>query len=282
MWSHGIERFKSTLTFNAQAKPSIGGFKLSVYGVTQPIPPGFASGQVAVKQCYERANGRVRKPLGTLDHTLAAEIICAQWADALMNMVYDRMASWEVKMGRRCPYDVPQLRFVRVGLAMEDRPIGTSLSSTSSSSQFSRAVYMLEEFIDASTHGVWRKYINNNSALPLPLPEKLWNDREERTRREFLVFAQHVQYSVTKGLAYVSDFQGGLCNLLSDPQILTNPVLGGNIFGDGNLSSAFENFKDEHDCSKFCWFFKLETLKTVSAVGRSGSVRNSEGSVFCS
>lgn len=38
----------------------------------------------------------------------------------------------------------------------------------------------------------------------------------------------------------------------------------GSIFGEGNLGTAFQNFKEEHSCSKFCRFYELEPLANDS------------------
>lgn len=133
MWSHGVEHLKTTLTYNSQGKPSLGGFKLSLYGIAQPAISEFASRQVAIKQCYDHIPDHLwQEVLTTTDPGLAAgilkshptiyvlesgdqivhlsrEIICAQWADALMNLVYDWIAARESQMGRSCPYDIPRL-----------------------------------------------------------------------------------------------------------------------------------------------------------------------------
>ena len=232
-WSHGVERFKTTLTFNSHAKPSVGGFKLSIYGTTFPVIPGFSSSKVAVKQGYERvlapanrartgrgASGQDRSlapgilssdpavrvlESGEQVMSLSREIICTQWAHALMELVYERVAEFR-RLGKVPVYEIPQMRYVRVALAMETGQAAPPSSRKAVPPQ--RQVYMLEEYIDSSDCGKRRKYINNDSAFPLPLPESLANDRTERNRCEFLVFAQHVQYVKTKGFAYVSDFQG--------------------------------------------------------------------------
>ncbi|KAF8218485.1 hypothetical protein L208DRAFT_1350969, partial [Tricholoma matsutake] len=72
-------------------------------------------------------------------------------------------------------------------------------------------------------------------------------------------FSQHVQYLKTRGLAFIGDFQGGIC-LLTDPQIITASDTG-LIFSDGNLSSTHATFPTEHVCNVFCKFFELPSLK---------------------
>jgi hypothetical protein len=45
-------------------------------------------------------------------------------------------------------------------------------------------------------------------------------------------------------------------------------ALGDNLFGDGNLGTAFEKFPAQHECNKFCRWFKLKALKvTTNASG---------------
>jgi hypothetical protein len=72
--------------------------------------------------------------------------------------------------------------------------------------------YLLEEQITNE----FKKYIHNGSALPNLEP----NDSEYHISL-FLCACQHVQYTKTHKLAYVSDFQGAN-GLLTDAQIMTS------------------------------------------------------------
>jgi len=54
-------------------------------------------------------------------------------------------------------------------------------------------------------------------------------------------------WTKTRGLAYVSDFQGGT-SLLSDPQIMTHPALSA-IFSQGNVGEVFMVFPTQHICA---------------------------------
>ncbi|KAG0707575.1 hypothetical protein DFH29DRAFT_1076282 [Suillus ampliporus] len=69
----------------------------------------------------------------------------------------------------------------------------------------------------------------------------------------FFTFTQHVQYVKTRGLAFISDYQGSF-ELLTDPQILTHPTVspGVDIFGDGNMEAAVSEFEKQHICSYYC------------------------------
>ena len=63
--------------------------------------------------------------------------------------------------------------------------------------------WLIEERIDPEEEGRWRKFINNDS--PVPLHMQTESDVE---RGEFLAFSQHYQYLWSGKLAFVSDYQG--------------------------------------------------------------------------
>ncbi|GLB40066.1 putative alpha-kinase family protein [Lyophyllum shimeji] len=98
-----------------------------------------------------------------------------------------------------------------------------------------KTAFLLEEVIDTSTEGPFRKYLNNTSPVPLAMETKA-----DEERAKFLAFTQHVQYWKTKKQAFVSDYQGGR-SLLTDPQISSSGTLGP-IFADGNIPTAHRNF----------------------------------------
>jgi hypothetical protein len=83
------------------------------------------------------------------------------------------------------------MRFVRVAFATEGK-----------SSE--RSVFLVEEQIEESREGQFRKYINNRA----PIPTTFVSDSENGTRASFLAFTQHWQFKRTHGLAFVSDYQG--------------------------------------------------------------------------
>jgi len=58
-------------------------------------------------------------------------------------------------------------------------------------------------------------------------------------------------------------FLGGK-HLLTDPQIITSGELG-HIFSDGNLEATYIMFPKEHECNKFCKFFKLPVLSELDS-----------------
>jgi hypothetical protein len=86
----------------------------------------------------------------------------------------------------------------------------------------------------------WVKYVHNGTARLRTFAED-----SQRHRAEFLTFTQHVQWTATKGMIFISDYQGqpeprclslrsllmlklslayaGGRSLLTDPQIMTSP-----------------------------------------------------------
>ena len=176
-------------------------------------------------------------------------------------------------------------------MAVAQKPLENNTSSTH------RAVYLLEEILPNPASFV--KYIHNNSALPLA-----HSLSAHFNKAVFLSFVQHAQYQLTHNTMYVSDFQGELLQVafsclpltacawswclflqvlvtyllirkswhlreLGNLHILLKPdlasrSLGENLFGDGNLGTAFENFPTQHLCSKYCRWFKLRKLQAAT------------------
>ncbi|KAI0711281.1 hypothetical protein C8Q76DRAFT_785154 [Earliella scabrosa] len=222
-----------------------GAFKETRFAICSPNPDG-QGGRIFMPQLYQSAEQI---------QYLSQEIVCLQWADALMRLVYDFVALQKDKT----KYPIPALHFVRAGLALEADVISSE-----------RRVFMIEERIE---QGTWVKYINNNSPTPLaPATATV----ELQHISDFLVFCQHFQFVHTGGSAFVSDFQGSM-TLLTDPQIITNPELGSNLFSTGNLSRAFEEFPQKHTCSKFCKYYELEGLDTAHGQAELTGERKEEG-----
>ncbi|KAF7326236.1 Kinase-like protein [Mycena kentingensis (nom. inval.)] len=177
---------------------------------------------------------------------LYTELNVMRWANALMLTVYTFVENvLEEKQaedpGWKPRATIPKCSFVECGLAVEQ---GTRETS---------GVYLVEERIG----GRFKKFMNNDSAVPF----------SSDTFSQFLAFSQHVQYIKSEGMAYVNDYQGGPAVndndpyiLLTDPQILTNPDLGRDLFAGGNVSPAFRRFPTEHICTVFCEDFGLPRL----------------------
>jgi hypothetical protein len=80
----------------------------------------------------------------------------------------------------------PAFRFVHAGIAVVE----------------GKSAYLLEEVIPNS-RSEFVKYINNRESVPC---SNLLAQHKEPAQA--LCFAQHVQYHMAHGLAFVSDFQG--------------------------------------------------------------------------
>ncbi|KZT56027.1 hypothetical protein CALCODRAFT_484339 [Calocera cornea HHB12733] len=151
--------------------------------------------------------------------------------------------------------EIPETRMVWAGLFLHDKR---------SESEPGQLVTLIEELIGGdqppSNQSQFMKFINNGSPKP-----RYTKGRAGQVSR-FLSFLQHVQYLKTGRQAYISDYQGSL-TLLSDPQIMTHPDLGP-IFGEGNVSSAFEDFPLDHPCNEYCTAFELQPLLASSETAR--------------
>jgi len=195
-----------TETFIIHGTPSTGAQKTAVLGKTSLNPVFAGHGppdhRVCLKQSYYRSRiedqGREKiaitpQPDVTQYKELLSEFNNQAWAAALLGCLYlyidkffqDNPALW---------IDIPRFRFVEMALV---KGLGASTDSRGK-------IYLAEEYIDKDIDGVFRKYINNNSATPLFKD----GDVDHNWRAEFLAFAQHFQHWVTQGAMYTSDFQG--------------------------------------------------------------------------
>jgi len=212
------------------------------------------------------------------------EITCLNWAHALLEMVYafiDEQS--EAKgSGKSKAIEIPNMRFVHAGLAIEQVQLGAEGAEA--------RCFLLEEVISDLEKGhSFRKYLNNTSAKPCGI-----KNADDIQRAEFLAFVQHVQYFKTKKRAYVADFQGmsiiqtwsrivlswQLTKMqveMNSLQILKSSQMGnesfviltefpetwlhsrklGFIFADGNMPGTFANFEGDHICKHFCKCFGL-------------------------
>ena len=130
--------------------------------------------------------GKSSQPLFSGDRN-----VCAKQSFYTKTRTVTRRDGRSVAVRQDIPYDgIPQMRFVKAGLAIEQVNEGE------------RHCFLLEEVIPES-EGSFRKYLNNTSAVPCH-----FTGEDDNYRAEFLAFAQHVQYFKTKKRAYVADFQG--------------------------------------------------------------------------
>lgn len=248
---------------------------------------------VAMKRPFrtKKAGGMVRLVYVEEEQSVFDEAKILVWASALLKLAYAFIAA---EVDERAaggllppPFDIPEFTFVAAGIAVAQKPVVASTSSSGTN----RAVYLLEERLPGEKTD-FVKYLHNASAC-----SDLDANDPDYPRAQFLEFLQHVQYQITHGVAYVSDFQGLyssilLCRkyilifldycrgwyapdrstnhdvsvsypilLMSKCLIYVTRTLGNNLFGDGNLGDAFEQFPAQHKCNKYCKWFNLKLLK---------------------
>ena len=188
------------ISYQPSSQPFQGAFKIAYLGHTD-IPVFGNSTQVCIKQTFFTSEDSKKRHIyqgQTQATNLSVELNCLGWASALMDLVYSFMKKEEPHHGSP-PFEVPQMRYVKAGLAIQ--------VSKDSEGNGKQSIYLLEEFIDSEEPGWFVKYINNNSAKP-----RKFKDAERSIRAEFLSFSQHVQFIETGGQAFVSDLQGrSLC-----------------------------------------------------------------------
>ncbi|KZT10116.1 uncharacterized protein LAESUDRAFT_645705, partial [Laetiporus sulphureus 93-53] len=194
---------KTNLLYDPQSKFQQGTFKVTHFGTISPPLPAFGStGYVAIKRAFVRDRAMASPHPMFYDaakqaELLSVEVNCAQWAAGLMQLCYAFIQREDVIRGPP-PFTIPQLQFVCVGLAVED---ASDINDQNPSRR--RQVFLLEQYIDSTAEGRWRKYINNDTPTPLAMI-----DEDDQHRADFLAFCQHIQFLKTKRLLFVSDFQG--------------------------------------------------------------------------
>jgi hypothetical protein len=214
------------------------------------------------------------------EYAVTGEANLLVWANALLEFAYDFI--FDYAQNNNAPPGVedfmsiiPLFRFVEAGVAVVVKPLETTSAGQPSTQ---RATYLLEEMLPGSP-AEFVKYLNNFEATTI-----FERGDSEYELAEFLMFMQHVQYQITHGTAYISDFQGtktfyitfltsqlnvyislGVGTTLTDPQMMTKPSLGPKLFGEGNLAEAFFKFPVEHAnvCAenRWCEWFELEKLQ---------------------
>lgn len=131
------------------------------------------------------------------------------WADSLLRFAYEFLDDF---MSRRAPSNdpfpivIPRLRFVKAAMAYSIQQFDKGPSKSSPVLQARRA-YLLEELLSSDIPFI--KYIHNAEAVPLQDP-----DEEGYETAVFLCFIQHLQFILTHGQAFISDFQGTSYNFL--------------------------------------------------------------------
>ncbi|CAK5263849.1 unnamed protein product [Mycena citricolor] len=264
-----------TLSLQPSEKPlGIGSFKSAhsaflTLSTLPTTPLGALPNQaVAAKRMFKNNKNTVLIRFNPIDeyahHVSEANLLF--WGTTLLSFVYSFVRNY-ISKHVAPPGDLPifEVRFVEAGVALVHNAAADGKSSKMMTSL--RRSYLIEELIGT---GKFVKYINNNSAVPVPsLPEDL------KLLASFLCFTQHVQYEHTGRLVFLSDLQGrfirsgslfhtnsiqGSGNLLTDPQVMTSPTLERGLFGGGNSGRFFEKFPEQHVCSGYCKFFGLSSL----------------------
>ena len=235
----GIGSFKTTtraqLTFNGLNLPPRTGLGKLVH--QSPNKKGTVS--VALKRPYRNKRGGGMGRLAYAEEEIAIFEECKLliWANSLLKVAYDFMSDFmhihpgpsSLRAPPSPPFDILQFRFVAAGMAIAQKP----LDSMGPSPTTNRAAYLLEEILPGEKSD-FIKYLHNADAT-----SELSPDDPDYKLAEFLMFIQHVQYTIMGGVAYVSDFQGmvldpsvhlrfllshpGVGTCLTDPQILTSP-----------------------------------------------------------
>lgn len=203
---------------------------------------------ICAKAMYLTAWSQKKKIFPLYDQPSAVPLLLMElktitWAHQLMTLVYlfIRRENEKRREGDQPP-DVPRMHYVYCGLFIEasDTRALNGIKSKPSVGGNKEVPFLLEEKIPDSD-GPFRKYMTNNSAVPLETAL----GEVDRDRGDFLSFAQHVQWVKTDGMAYIADFQGenslraesmwsyyclvsnsnliGGNTMLTDPQIITHP-----------------------------------------------------------
>jgi hypothetical protein len=101
------------------------------------------------------------------------------------------------------PFKIPRMRFVDAGLALSYSQRGSKAPAKAGSKAGSLcAAYLVEELLEGG-HNEFVKFIHNMDSNPL-----LDYDDYCYELALFFAFTQHVQYTKTGGLAFISDYQG--------------------------------------------------------------------------
>ncbi|KAF8149134.1 hypothetical protein B0H34DRAFT_667849 [Crassisporium funariophilum] len=215
---------------------------------------------IALKRPYDttKTTGKKRYNFADESRKVLTEGTLLGWADSLLRFSYDFIDDFITAQSPVTPpFPIPRLRFVQAAIAYPDQTLHRP------------ATYLLEELIPVDLPFI--KYIHNADATPLQDEHEPGYDLGV-----FLCFVQHVQFIITHGQVYLSNFQGAE-NLLTDPQVMTHPSLAEeehfrNLFGEGNVKKAFNQFTCQHKCNKYCEWFQLESLQALEEGGTASGL----------
>lgn len=193
--------------YSATFKPNYlgrGSFKVCLLGrlVLQPTPSSglgaLGMEVVAIKRPYMRtpsdSTSSQRYPALDELKLVLKEATLVQWGAALLSVVYSYLDSNPTD-GFANPPPTPQVRFVDAGVAKVIQP-------SAHATQALLGAYLVEEHIPVEQGFV--RFIGNGSAVPC------YNgvNAHGTLLAQFCAFCQHVQWVLTGGQAYCSDWQG--------------------------------------------------------------------------
>jgi hypothetical protein len=209
----GVEGFKTAhpgfLTLLSAPETPLGSCPCQKVAVKQPFykkyPPGSSTNPINFSiGCYT---------IGDELPKLFREANVLYWARSLLTFAYEYIDYCVANSSDTPPFDIPRLHFVEASLALSlDH---TQPGHKSKSLTMPWAGYLVKELITND----FIKYIHNMDCNPMLDPYEVGYEIAE-----FLACTQHIQFAKTGGLAFISDYQGGL-EILSDPQVLTHPYV---------------------------------------------------------
>ncbi|KAG8699336.1 hypothetical protein FRC09_006679 [Ceratobasidium sp. 395] len=249
-----------TLNISLENELGTGSFKKCILGSlvlhTAPSTGLGSSGSqpVALERPYHQDSSTTRQRPKRLPPSeelcfVTKEGVLWQWGTALYALVLEYMKNHAHAEKEGAP-TIPLVWFVQAGVA--------KLLSANAGEAALAGAMLVEERIPSNY--TFLRFVGNGSAVPYPFPINTY----EHTLAQFCSFCQHVQWVMTGGQVYCADWQGGSSGsldvelLLTDPQIMTNPLLGDKLFAGGNIPEAFDKFLSEHQCTGniFCEFYE--------------------------
>ncbi|KZT50322.1 hypothetical protein CALCODRAFT_403403, partial [Calocera cornea HHB12733] len=161
-----------------------------------------------------------------------------------------------------CMLELPRTQFVMAGLFQHQHG---ELSDARAG-----LVVLIEELVQTKeTSGGFLKFISNRS------PKPRFTVGPAGTVARFLSFLQHVQYNMTEKQAFVSDYQ--VRYAIPDGTLMASYRDLGPIFGEGNVSEAFNQFERKHPCNEYCTAFGLPSLLGASDADEDTTRNKNDG-----
>ncbi|TCD65767.1 hypothetical protein EIP91_002206 [Steccherinum ochraceum] len=247
--------FTVAIVRDSERESEVGSFKQAWFGRAAVETSGVKcisrAGKICVKQAvvFRPNGGNGEKPISRVipgdkqAATLLMELECLVYGSALLELAKDfvrkKHAADPTLYDRYPEGGMPPVRFVNAA-------IGQDLRQDKSSPK----TFLLEEEIEQEAHGHFVKYVHNRKPIPVS-----GLDKREKEIAEYLCFTQHVQYWKTGKLMFVTDYQGA-GGLLTDPQIISAPILG-DAFAGGNIEDGYTNFEVYHVCGVWCELFEV-------------------------